>query len=270
MRPNAGGSFAGNFQFDDRTGEVVALPPGVTIAQVHASLDANPKASKGGYEGAPATNATPTVGPTIDFANFLGMYGLPPDVQTKLSEIFANTPDAATAAQLSLAYVRGTQWYKDTYPGIQDAIAKGIVGNEADYRALLNQQNQVYQQYYGRDITGHEFTQNLATGADTATLGRRFAGAAYVSANKTDVQYTLGAYGDTGQANDAELKALGEENAGIDTPLGQLVKKRLEMAQQRLNNVASGTLANPSLSLSGGRLAASSLDLSGGHPDIAA
>lgn len=204
------------------------------------------------------TAATTSGLPDADYASWLGLFGLPADVQKKINEIFSNSTDVNQATQLSLAYVRGTSWYTQTYPGIKEGFAKGIVANEAQYRELLNQQNQLYRQYFGRDIAGSEFAAHLAEGTNTDTLGRRFSGAAYVKANASDIQYLGGAFGE-GRLSDSELKAFGEEKAGIDTPLGQLMDQRLSKAKERMQAVFSGQLATPSFGLRGGRLTATSL-----------
>jgi hypothetical protein len=287
------------------SGQIVVAPPpapaGVTQAQIDASLAANPQASKGGYEGV-GTPATPgpagttsyvdpsqptpatvttqagttvststgaTVGTALaDPGAFLGLYGLPSDVASKVNEIFVKNPDVGTATQLAMAYIRGTPWYAQTYPGIQEGIARGVIGNEADYRKYLNDINNLTQQYQGRHVGSDELVGYLGQGYTTTHVGQLYAGTAWANANKADVQYTTGAF-DTGQLSPAELAALGNENAGLDSELGQRLQNRLNLAQQRLRGVFSGSLATPGLSTANGRLQATSL---GGKtsPDVGA
>lgn len=213
-------------------------------------------------------------GGTPDWASsFFGGFGLPPDVVAQVNKIFAQYSDVNAAAQAALAYIRGTPWYTQTYPGINEGIQKGLISNEADYRNLLNQQSQLYKQYLGRDITGAEFAANLAEGVNLSTIGGRLQGAALVGTYGADWRYTLGAFDEAGLPTDAETKALGEETAGLDSPLGQQVKRRLDLASQRLAGVFRGQLATPSLSTASGRLSAPGLAPTGGggiQADVAA
>jgi len=114
----------------------------------------------------------------IDFAQYFKMWGLPADVQARVAQIFQTTGDVNVASQLAMAYIRGTDWYGQTYPGIQIAEAKGLVNDEQGYRALLNQQTQMYQQYLGRDISTDEFTANLNEGVNNNTIAGRLQGVA--------------------------------------------------------------------------------------------
>lgn len=228
-------------------------------------------ASPGQYD--PANPNTQPNQPTVnwdgtDFASYLGIWGLPADVQARVLQIFQSTQDASVAAQLAMAYIRTTGWYAQTYPGIQTAEAKGLVNNEADYRALLNQQSQIYQQYLGRAITADEFSANLNEGVNNATIGQRLQGAAIAQTNAGDWRMLFGAFGDQGsnQLSDSDLTALGQEQAGLDTPMGQILQRRLQQAQTRIQGVFKGSLATPSLSLSGGTLQSGAQK----PPDIAA
>lgn len=213
--------------------------------------------------------------PTPDWSSsFFGGFGLPPDVVAQVNKIFAQYSDVNAAAAAALAYIRGTPWYAQTYPGIAEGIQKGVVSNEADYRNLLNQQSQLYTQYLGRAITGGEFAANLHEGVPLSTIGGRLQGAALVGTYGNDWRYTLGAFDQAGQPTSAETKALGEETAGLDSPLGQQVKRRLDLANQRLATVFRGSLATPGLTTANGRLAAPGLaPTSGGtgsQADVAA
>jgi hypothetical protein len=204
----------------------------------------------------------------IDYSSFLGIYGLPPDVQAEANKIFANTTDVNQATQLALAYVRGTDWYAKTYPGIKEGIARGVVSNEADYRGYLNTVDTLTKQYYGRAVSSDEVAGYLQQGFNPDYVGRLFAGKAYTGANFNNIQYAAGNFGDTGRLTDPELVALGNENAGIDSELGQRIQNRLTVAQQRIRSIFSGTEATPALSLANGRLQATSLGAQ--SPDVGA
>jgi hypothetical protein len=206
--------------------------------------------------------------PELDWATtFFASLGLPPDVVEKVNQIFSQYSDTNAASAAALGYIRGTPWYAQTYPGIAEGIQNGVVSNEADYRAKLNDQSQLYKQYLGRDVTAGEFAANLGEGVPLSTIGGRLQGAALAGTYGSDWRYQLGAF--DAAPTDAEVKALGEENAGLDSPVGQQVKRRLDLAQQRMAGVFRGTLATPGLSLASGRLSAPGL-ASGPPSDVAA
>jgi len=273
----ATGEFAGGFSFDGKT--VKPVVPTYTQAQVDASLAANPNASKGGYEGttpmlsdASGVPITDPVNPNFvpgDLGSFLNIYGLPTDVQSKVNQIFANTADVNQATSLAMAYIRGTPWYAQTYPGIQEGIAKGVINDESGYRNYLNQVNGLTQQYQGRQVGSDELAGYLQNGYSPTHVGQLYAGKAYVNANQNDIQQAAGAMDSQGQFTGTELTALGNENAGLDSELGQRIQNRFNIAKQRIQTAFSSSLATPGLSTSGGRLQATSL---GGNttPDVGA
>lgn len=236
-----------------------------------------PEAGSEGYTGGVSATGQTTQGPgsmtaphpTADYSNFLSIYGLPADVQNKVQQIFSNTPDVTQATALAMAYVRGTTWYGQTYPGIQEGIAKGIIGNEADYRQYLNNVNTLTKQYLGRDISATEIGDYLKQGYDPSRIGRIYQGGAIAKTSGADWNYLAGAFDENGALTADEQSALGQEQAGIDTLLGQKVQRRLDLAKQRMAGVFGGRLATPSLSVANGRLAATSLG-GAAAPDIAA
>lgn len=126
--------------------------------------------------------------------------------------------------------------------------------------------NPVYHQYTGAGVSRQEIEDAYTKGLTPDYVGRQFAGAAYVDANKGDIQLTSGAFGG-GQLDDSQLKAFGEENAGIDTPMGQQLTAAYSKAQKRLDKVFQGVLALPQLSLAGGKLSAGG---AAPKPDVAA
>jgi len=86
------------------------------------------------------------------------------EVQSTVNQIFASTADVNQATSLAMAYIRGTPWYAQTYPGIQEGIAKGVINNEADYRSYLNSVNTLTQQYQGRQVGSSELAGYLQQG----------------------------------------------------------------------------------------------------------
>lgn len=197
-------------------------------------------APSGGGGGEAPTPPPPL--PPADWSAYLGMFGLPSDVLNELNAIFARTPDVGQATSIALAYVRGTPWYAQTYPGIQEAIAKGVVQDERGYRSLRNNFAQVYQQYAGRDITNEEYAGYLRTGTPYQTVAQRFQGAAISNVYAPDWQYLQGAFGE-GRLDAGELKAFGEQQAGLDSELGLRIQRRMQQAQERIRAAFSGSLA---------------------------
>lgn len=238
------------------------------VAQAIGAGDPNsPSAQEDGGAGASTGGNIPDYS-GIDFSQYLNIWGLPGDVQSRVLQIFQSSGgNTDVATQEALAYIRGTDWYAQTYPGIQVAEAKGLVTNEADYRSLLNQQTQIYKQYLGRDISTDEFAANLNEGVSNTVIGQRLQGNAYAQTYGSTWNYALGAFDTAGAASTSDLQSLGQEQAGLDTPMGQMLQNRLNLAQQRLQGVFKGPLAAPSLGLTGGKLAGPK---AGVTPDIAA
>jgi hypothetical protein len=147
-----------------------------------------------------------------------------------------------------MAYLRSTPWYAQTYRGIGHGIAKGIIGSESDYRAYVNSVQQSYRQYYGRDATGDEIEAFLAAGYAPGTIGQIGAGKAYVDANRGDIQYLAGAFGE-GQLDDASLQAYGEEKAGRSSTMGIKLQGALDNALRKMSRVFEGQLATSALGM---------------------
>jgi hypothetical protein len=183
--------------------------------------------------------------------DWLGIPGLPPEVQAAIDRIFRDgAPDAAARA---LAYLRSTDWYKQEYRGIGAGVSRGIFGNEADYRQWRNQVQNYFRQYYGRDATGDELESFANQGFDANTVGQIGAGKAYVDANRGDIQYLGGAF-DAGQFTEDELKAYGEHQAGRTSALGESIKSKVESAMKKVERVFQGSLAtSPALEQSLGQ-----------------
>lgn len=199
--------------------------------------------------------------PDIDWASvYFGSYGLPADLINQINELGKKygTSNPDVFFQSAQNTIRGSDWFKTTYPGFFAGVKAGIFQNEQGYRDYVNNLNGVYKQYTGKVVSSGDVEAALNEGVSTDIVGRRFAGQAYVNANRNDIQYVEGAF-DTGQLSESELKAYGQEQAGIDTPLGQQLQRRLNLAQQRLKTVFSGSLATPNLSVGANGLQATSL-----------
>lgn len=180
--------------------------------------DAN---STGGY-GAPNDSTGGSTNP-IDWSSLLGLYGMPQDIINELNNIFSRTTDITQAITLAQAYVRGTDWYTQTFPGIQDGINAGLFTDEKGYQAYKSQVNQLYQQYFGRDATGGEIAGYLTQGWNPSRV-----------ANSMQAKAIQGNLSDPlkGLFTPDELTALANEMAGIDSALGQKIQSEANLFSQ--------------------------------------
>lgn len=200
-------------------------------------------------------------GDDVDWADvYFGAFNLPADLRAKIIQLgqkYGTTnPDVFFQSAQSL--IRASDWFKTTFPGFDAGQRAGIISSEADYRNYLNQLNQHYKQYAGRDVTGAEVAAALGEGVSPDIVGRRFEADAYLKANTNDIQYLAGAF-DTGQLSGGELTAYGREQAGIDSPIGQQVARRLDQAKQRFQTIFQGRLATPGLTQGASGLSAPGL-----------
>ena len=237
------------------------LPPGVTRFHEQPQIPAD---NGGSDQQASVANDW--------YKAFFGNYGLPPDVQGTIIDILKKyASDPATAQALSTQYLRSTPWYQTTFPGFANGVNNGLFTDETGYRNYLNAVNNIYNQYLGRHVSGDEVAALLKEGANPNTLANRFQGQAYVNANRNDIQYLSGAFGG-GPMTPDQLTALGNQQAGIDTQLGQIQQKVLQKAQQVRDRLFQGSDANPSLSLGANGLSAPGLGGTANRqqPDVAA
>jgi hypothetical protein len=231
-------------------GDIVPAPvqsaPTVTQSQVDASLAANPQAAGSNgtlftYSGVgtpsnpgPAgqtsysTPAAAAPAPPVDYSSFLGIYGLPGDVANKINQIFQQNSDVNQATAIAMAYVRGTPWYTQTYPGIQEGIAKGVVSNEADYRAYVNNIQGLTKQFYNRDASATDIAGYLASGFTIGHVQNLFQADANFAADRGQVP--------AGLFTDAELHSIANGQAGIGDQNSQDLAARFGYAQS-INNV---------------------------------
>jgi hypothetical protein len=203
-------------------------------------------------------------------AAYFGSLGLPADIVKKVNDIFKKYPDTNQAIQFALAYIRGTSWYAQTFPGIQYGIQHGLIADERDYLQYVTAMDSLAQRYWGRNISSEEIASFLFSGKTPDIVGREYAGLANIMAYSGEYNYYLGAFGEGGRPSDAEMKALGEEQAGLDSPLGQKLKRSLDAALQRYSKLFEGTAGTPSLSLGSTGLSAPSLAGGKTKPDVSA
>jgi hypothetical protein len=171
---------------------------------------------------------------------------MPPDVAAAVGKIFADNPDTNQAIALALAYIRGTDWYSKTYPGIQYGMANGLFSNEAGYRAYVNAIDQYYRQYLGRAPTADEITGFLQNGSDPSIVGKTLEGNAYASAYKGDIEYYSGNFGGA-QLSKEDLQAYGQEKVGLGSSTGYKVEQMVNQAIARYQGAFSGGAgSNPS------------------------
>lgn len=230
------------------------------------SAPPNPGDFTGPASGIPGGSAVPPsyyYDPT-QATSFLQQFGIDDkEVQNVIDQVFrtGGSPEQALAA------LRGTKWYANNYQGIFEGIAKGIVSNEADYRNMLNQTNQLYQRYYGKQIDAGTFANYLKTGTDIGTISRHLSGESAYNAAAPTLDYQLGAFDPAGALTATEQQAYGDQLGGLQNPLGDKIALRVQQAQQRIAKVFQGSLASPGLTTSNGRLAATT---SPNTPDLGA
>jgi hypothetical protein len=166
----------------------------------------------------------------------------------QIEAIFNSNPDPGMAAQIAIGVIRGSDWYKTKYKGIGQGIAKGIIRDEGDYNAYVNQVQQSFTRYYGREATVEEIEAFLAAGYSVDTIEKKGAGKAYVDANRPDLQYYGGAFAE-GQFSEEDLAAYGEQQAGLGSALGTKIQGKVDTAIRKAQRVFQGELATPNLSL---------------------
>lgn len=240
-------------------GKAVAAVAPPTAAAPPASSNppqGEPKGDPGGASaGDPGSN--PFTRPIAAYdpnqaTSFLQQFGInDAEVQNVIDQVFRSggSPDQALAA------LRGTKWYANNYQGIFEGIAKGVVSNEADYRNMLNQTNQLYQRYYGKQVDAGTFANYLKNGTDIGTIGRHLSGESAYNAAAPTLDYQLGAFDPAGALTATEQQAYGDQLGGLQNPLGDKIALRVQQAQQRIAKVFEGSLASPGLTSSNGRLA---------------
>lgn len=195
--------------------------PGTTQPWTPTTPSGNPSAPSTGSTSTTDLNELLKKYP-LDWKNILGVYGLDDDIVTELNRIFTVTGgDLTKAIPIATAYVRGTQWYANNYPKIQEGINAGLFDDERGYRTYQNQVNQIYQQYYGRFATPSEAASYMAQGKSVAQVATGFQADALKGTLSDPLKRLF---------SPEELQAYVNETAGIDSALGQEVTQKADMA----------------------------------------
>lgn len=221
----------------------------------------------GGGGSGGGSGSTPVV-PQLDWSAYLANWGFTPDIINQLTKIFSTYSDPNQASAAALAYVRGTDWYQQTFPGIGTGIKLGLFGDEQGYRSYVNQLDGLYQNYYGRNVTSNEVANYLGAGRDSTFVSNKLQGQSLLAAQQPDIQSELGAFDENGPATSDELSQYGDYLGGIGNMVGPQLQQRLQKAQQRMQTIFQGQLASPSMSVINGKLGSSLT--AGKTPDIGA
>lgn len=171
----------------------------------------------------PSDAARPKLPPTAqDWLQTLASVGLTPAMIGELNKIWIGAGgDAKVATPLALRYVRSTPWYAKTYPGISAGINAGLFSDERGYSDYRNTITQVYKQYYNRAPTNAEVGVYVTKGQSPTQIAKQFSSAAAAGSIPDPLKKLF---------TPAELKALTDQAAGIDTALGQRIKAEAELA----------------------------------------
>ena len=110
----------------------------------------------------------------------------------------------------------------------------------------------------GEDETNQDLDALFRTGKSAETILAEYRGIDFIAANRGDIQGTAGAFNfgeglaGPGAFSEAELKALGEQEAGITTELGLDMQRRVATATQRMGRIWQGQSVQGTVSLPGG------------------
>lgn len=193
--------------------------------------------------------------PPFQWQAYLTNWGFTQDIIDQLTKIFSQYSDPNQAAAAALAYIRGTGWYQQTFPGIQAGESAGLFSDEQGYRSYVNDLNQLYTSYYGRQVNSAEVLGFLNAGNSAAHVGQHLSGQAQLQAELPQDQYLLGAFDENGVPNANDLSSYGDYLGGIGNMIGPQLSQRLQKAQQKVSDIFQGTLATPSMAiLNNGRL----------------
>lgn len=244
-----------------------ATPPDAVVGNADAGGQFAAPSNAGTGNGGDGAGAS-----DIDWAKvYFGQYNLPSDLISQIESLgkqYGTTnPDVFLNSALNA--VRGSDWFSTTFPGFAAGVRAGLFTDETGYRGYVDQLNTVYQQYLGRHVSGDETAAALTQGATPGLIGNQFQGDTIAKTNANQWQYLTGAFDENGALTSAEQTAYGREQAGVDTPLGQMVQKRVQQALARAQTMFSGSVAPASLSTAQGRLLSPSLG-GGNAPDIGA
>lgn len=244
----------GNLAYDTAFG---VINPGTTvpadeIANIMAGLQTQTEPDTSAAEPPSTKPQKPT-----DYSSLFTFFGLPSDLVGTINKMMAQyissgmTIDDATTQ--ILGYIRGTPWYAQTYPGIAYGLSSGLFDEtqdmEVQYRKYVNEADQYSQQYLGSNVSSADIVKLLQSGTSAAVYGKQLEGQSYANAYTQDWNNILEPFG-TGQFGNGPLQpnqalALGEEQVGYKTTLGDQLNKALQLATQRMQKVLKGTYATP-------------------------
>lgn len=144
------------------------------------------------------------------------------------------------------------------------AIAKNVDtgGHSASfletYYSFLDEVGDAFALHNGRAATNAELNALFQTGKSKETITAEYRGADFIKANRGSIQSEAGAFNfgeggaGSGTFSEAELTALGNQEAGITTALGLDIQRRVSLATQRMDRIFQGQAAQGSLNLPGG------------------
>lgn len=228
------------------------------------------KNGKGGNT--PGSNPNAGTGST-DYSALFSAFGMPPrmikEINRLMAQLITSGQDPTYAYDTIIGEIRsgkigdnfknGESWYAYTYAGISEGVANGLLDSsnmEASYRDYVNQVDNWYKEYFGRNATTDEIKGFLKQGLNLTTVNAQLKGQSYANAyssgDSNAYGYSwnalLGNFGqlqDEKQLSDKEKLALGESMTGYSTPLGDQLNKQLQTALRRMQTIFTGTLAGP-------------------------
>lgn len=203
-----------------------------------------------------------------DWEQALIAQGLPPALVQQIKDYYAAHADDPDVGAKALALVRGSDWWQTTFAGFWAGYSLGMFTDETGYRAWQSAANDAFKRYYARDMTADEKVSFLSQGFSPGIIEQIGSGHAIAETQRPDLQWATGAF-DTAALTDPEREAYGQEVAGRDTALGQMIKTRVDKALARAQKVFEGQLATPNLNVGGAGLSAPSLNPTQ-KPDVSA
>lgn len=184
----------------------------------------------------------------INWKSWLEDWGFPSEVVNKLDSMARQyTPaQAELFARDAIMYLRGTDWHKQTFAGFAEGYKSGLFTDERQYRAYVQNANDLYQRFYKRNISTDELVSTFSKGYNPQRLANELEAVAYANANRNELQYLSGNFGE-GRLDEEGLLSIGRQQAGISNALGTDLLNRVGQAQSRLRRIFEGTLATGTL-----------------------
>jgi hypothetical protein len=120
-----------------------------------------------------------------------------------------------------------------------------------DYRRWQGGITNVYNQYFGRQVSASELMDYASHMYDVGTIEQIGQGHSLAMSQGNDWQYYFRNF-DQGGLSQSDLEAYGQLLSGRSSDLGLKIQSRLQSAMQRAQSLFSGTLATAGNSSSGG------------------